>query len=513
MCFRSRVSGSSACQSEIDRMRPKRLFQTLASHWGVGALCGPAMAMLGTLACHDLSGLAGSQELPAGTPNPAVYRSAAGAMALYQATLAAFRYSNGISTASIGGAKTDTTYGAFVDFVFNSGRLTDELQAGDLGCPDLGDCFLGFTADSEDARKLPEGSANQSDGLYTELQGIRNDAAAAIGYLRAYDDTAPPSLRGEMYTMAGYAELFLADLYCSGVPLSTLHVNDTTAYTYAPGASTEQIYLDALAKFDTALTLAGDSARVRNLARVGKGRALLALDSIPQAVQAVDSVPDSFTYQFLVDWTAGQSTDIGSLFRAVKEDATVADREGVNGLPYISSGDSRVGAVPELNSSGEQLTNAYGTPYYVPALAGGATPGIFPITVASGAEARLIQAEGALRANQVATWLTLLAQARADLPANLTTSMPPLQDPGTAAGRVTLLFTERAYDLFLSGHRQGDLRRLIRQYGQFGFTAATVYPIGPYNQFLGSYGNDVTAPIPSVESVNPLFHGCLSRGV
>ena len=512
MCFHNRMSGISVLQLGIDRMRSARRFRIVVGRACLAGLCGPLVLGIGTLACRDLSGLAGSQQLPSGTPNPAAYHSAAGAMTLYRATLAAFRYSGGISVTSIGGAATDTTYGAFVDFVFHSGRLTDELQAGDLGCPDLADCFLGFGVDSEDARKLPEGVSNTSDNLYSELQGIRNDAAAAIGYLKAYDDTAPPSLRAEMYALAGYAEIFLADFYCSGIPLSSLRVNDTTAYTYAAGASTTQVYLDAVAKFDTALALSGDSVRVKNLARVGKGRALLALDSIPQAAQAVDSVPDDYTYQFPVDWTAGQSSDVGSIFRAVKADATVADREGGNGLPYISSGDSRVAAVQEVDLSGTPITNAYGTPYYIPAVAGGAIPGIFPITVASGAEARLIQAEGALHANQPTTWLALLAQARQDLPSNLTTTMPPLQDPGTPVGRVTLLFTERAYDLFLSGHRQGDLRRLIRQYGQLGFTQATVYPIGPYNSFLGSYGSYVTAPIPTAESVNPLFHGCLSRG-
>ena len=38
----------------------------------------------------------------------------------------------------------------------------------------------------------------------------------------------------------------------------------------------------------------------------------------------------------------------------------------------------------------------------------------------------------------------------------------PLQDPGTPDGRVDLLFHERAFWLYLTGHRQGDLRRLIR---------------------------------------------------
>jgi hypothetical protein len=84
-----------------------------------------------------------------------------------------------------------------------------------------------------------------------------------------------------------------------------------------------------------------------------------------------------------------------------------------------------------------------------------------------------------------------------------------LTDPGTAAGRVSLLFQERAYWLFLTGHRQGDLRRLVRQYGR---SPNAVYPSGVYlAPGTGFYGTDVTAPIPSSEYINPLFQGCQNR--
>ena len=39
----------------------------------------------------------------------------------------------------------------------------------------------------------------------------------------------------------------------------------------------------------------------------------------------------------------------------------------------------------------------------------------------------------------------------------------PTLDPGDAVGRENLLFRERAFWLFLTGHRMGDLRRLISQ--------------------------------------------------
>jgi hypothetical protein len=82
--------------------------------------------------------------------------------------------------------------------------------------------------------------------------------------------------------------------------------------------------------------------------------------------------------------------------------------------------------------------------------------------------------------------------------------------PSTVTGDalVDTLFTERAYWLFLTGHRQGDLRRLVRNYGR---PQDTVYPSGSYFGGQGSYGSDVNLPIPANEQTNPLFHGCIDR--
>jgi hypothetical protein len=87
-----------------------------------------------------------------------------------------------------------------------------------------------------------------------------------------------------------------------------------------------------------------------------------------------------------------------------------------------------------------------------------------------------------------------------------------LTDPGTDSARVALLFQERAYWLFLTGHRQEDLRRLLRQYSQWFRSEDQVYPSGAYRGAgTLSYGSAVTAPIPGAEYLNPLFHGCHDR--
>ena len=86
--------------------------------------------------------------------------------------------------------------------------------------------------------------------------------------------------------------------------------------------------------------------------------------------------------------------------------------------------------------------------------------------------------------------------------------LAPLDDPGSADARVDLIFRERAFWLFITGHRQGDLRRLVRQYHR---RQESVYPTGFYQGGLSAYGTDVTAPIPPVERLNPQFTGCINR--
>ena len=86
----------------------------------------------------------------------------------------------------------------------------------------------------------------------------------------------------------------------------------------------------------------------------------------------------------------------------------------------------------------------------------------------------------------------------------------PAPAPQTQEAMVSLLFQERAFWMYLTGHRLGDMRRLIRQYGR---GAETVFPTGDQAPPVsGAYGTDVNFPIPASEKNNPNFTGCLSRG-
>src|SRR4029077_8494935 len=120
--------------------------------------------------------------------------------------------------------------------------------------------------------------------------------------------------------------------------------------------------------------------------------------------------------------------------------------------------------------------------------------------LADGIEARLIQAEAALHVQDTLTWRATLNHLRATA---FPVPLDMLSDPGSDTARVSLTFRERAFWLFLTGHRQGDLRRLVSQYGR---APNTVYPTGVYPGGPGHYGSDVTVPIPAEErTYNSLF--------
>jgi hypothetical protein len=70
------------------------------------------------------------------------------------------------------------------------------------------------------------------------------------------------------------------------------------------------------------------------------------------------------------------------------------------------------------------------------------------------------------------------------------------------------MFRERAFALFASAHRLGDMRRMVRQYSR---PANTVYPTGAYHKDGLQLGTDVQFIIPQTEKNNVKFTGCIDR--
>jgi len=171
-----------------------------------------------------------------------------------------------------------------------------------------------------------------------------------------------------------------------------------------------------------------------------------------------------------------------------------SDKEGGVGLDYVSSKDPRIKVDATKTRPGQDGTPIWVTQMYL--------RGDSPVQLATGIEARLIEAEALLANNDAAGWLGKLNTARATL-AGLT----PLTDPGSVDARVNLLFRERAFWMYFTSHRVGDLRRLVRQYNR---APNTVWPTGNYFKG-GVYGTDQNLPPSQAERNNPEFKGCADR--
>jgi starch-binding outer membrane protein, SusD/RagB family len=351
-------------------------------------------------------------------------------------------------------------------------------------------------------------------GTFFDLTRARSFADLAIDNYRLSAKTAGDSAGfPEVLALSGLSYILFAENYCGGVPISK--ANADGSFTFGAAESTNTLLDSAVSKFNQALAVPQATiltATFKQLAQVGKGRALLDQGKYPEAALAVAGVLTTFQYNYThSETTARQNNGTWSLTSSVARFGE-ADAEAGVGLPYQSDGnlkkttglvDPRV-ADSVANRAGQGNKGFDGTTIqWVQAK--------YPlrssvVTIADGVEARLIEAEASLNAGDAAGALTTLNALRSNaallaLRGYGATSLPPLTLQATAATQQNQLFKERAYWLFLTSHRLGDLRRLIRQYTR---PVNTVFPNGAYFKG-GLYGTDVNVPVPFQEQNNPQY--------
>jgi hypothetical protein len=344
--------------------------------------------------------------------------------------------------------------------------------------------------------------------VYRNLHKARAGAELAAEALQTYqvDPTATTEV-AEMQSLAGFTYVYFGEDFCSGVPFGRVR-GDTI--TFGQPQTTTEIYTAALAKFDSALAhpgLQNDDGTITNLALVGRARVLLDLGQYTDAADAAAQVPTDFRYD---TEHADSPTRLQNAIWSYTNSGlwSVADAEGGNGLPFISALDPRV-PVDSLDDDGDGFADPGlngQTPQYNLLKYPDATA---PVPVADGIEARLIEAEVQLQAGNRGGMTAILNNLRQTA---IDPALPNLATPGTQAAATDLLFSERAFWLYATGHRLGDLRRLIRVYGR---DAETVFPTGDYLRggvVVGTYGPDVNLPIPIEEQNNPdAQNGCIDR--
>jgi len=268
----------------------------------------------------------------------------------------------------------------------------------------------------------------------------------------------------------------------------------------------------AISRLDTALTYvsatSSDAAsqNIAYAALVTKARAQVDLGDFTGAAATVAGIPTSFQYVFTYSqptfdnewWVEGPNVKRYSAGDSVDVAGPI-----LNAIPFAELKDPRVsvtnqGVTAEDGHSVLWQVNNWGRDD--------------PVPVVSGIDARLIEAEAALRAGDIPGMMTILNALRASpqvLGIYQVPAMAPLATPADQASATNLFFREKALWQFGRGFRMDDLRRLVRQYGR---TQDQVFPTGSFTRNgtpSGEFGTQVAFPVPDYERTNPNFTGCI----
>lgn len=290
---------------------------------------------------------------------------------------------------------------------------------------------------------------------------------------------------GEMYALAAATYIVIGEHYCSGAPFSNT-VDGTIEY--GGPLPTEQIMNEALVRLETASASGAADPRIQSLISVLRARAYVNQGRFPEAASAVAGVPTAFEYR--IEHDAGNVRTQNRMKEYIFDLGfmSVSDLESGAGLDFATAGDPRV----VVDHAG--ISPLDGETPHVRLLAYGDAGA--PVVLASGVEARLIEAEAALQANDIGRWISALDAARAPF------GLAGVADPGSRAAREDLMMRERAFALFSTGHRLGDMRRLVRQYGR---QRTDVFPSGAYHKDNLTRGDQMSFVIPASEENNPNF--------
>lgn len=404
---------------------------------------------------------------------------------------------NALRIGALGRFNASTTGGETM-FLYG-GLFGDEFSTGDT-----------FTQRIEtDQRALTPENGNIT-GAYRGLHTPRTSAIQAREALQVFATTTPLWNFSEMYFVEAYMLNLTAEYFCNGQPISYIK---NGIIEYGDPQSNVETFALALVKVDSGLAKLGSATganetRVRTSLQILRGRILLNQGNFAAVQAAVASVPSSFVWlqeHSLSSRTPGVWSLINNQRRYI-----VSNNEGPLGLNFGTAADPRVPTC----SVGQPACAAVALTIARPFDSGNtAVPNmlyqlVWPadaasVALMSGLQARLYEAEALNRTGNWPDALVILNALRAaPLGYGRTIAvMPALVDPGTADGRRDLIFREKAFWLFGTGHRYPDMRRMMRQYAM---TPNQVLPNGTWQ--IGrspGYGTDVVFRTPTVETFNP----------
>ena len=357
---------------------------------------------------------------------------------------------------------------AYNEYIVGSGLLIDELANA-----------ISNTGNFDNDRRTmtpshPYGTntclSQQNPGVYTPLAAARASNDTAIAHLEGWTDAQVPNrarLIGVASAYAGYSLVLLGEGMC------------TAAINLGPELTDAQLFAEAKIRFDSAVsaaTKAGDTPTL-NLALLGRARTQLDLGN--SAAAAVDAalIPSGFLVTIGHDATQTRRQNLVFIHTQQNNYSSV-DTSIQN--TYAATQDPRIAVTStgKIGSDGKTLIvfpNKDGTVTSVQALA-------------KYSEAQLIIAENDVKTGNLAGAVTIINTLQA---ANGQPNFNPI--PLTAAAVMAQVIEERRRELFLEGHRLGDIRRLSLPLNP---PAGAAYVSG------GTYGNQSCFPLPDVERIN-----------
>lgn len=369
-------------------------------------------------------------------------------------------------------------HGATAGLIVMSGLMADEYD------------YTGtFPTRREGDTRLVQNTNGTMDNIYGNLHRSRASAEATIELAESFGGV--PEIESEMQSIAGYVYVIFAETFCAGVPFSKAPA-DGGELEFGMPQTTDQMFQRAIEWFDDAISEAGSNDDLVNLATVGKARAMLGLGQISQAAAEVSSVPTEFEY--LIQHSDNSRRQENGIYTmtTTRRQYSIADGKGGNGIMYRSANDPRTPWDGGTEFGQDDITLYYNQLKY--------TSPSDPVVLASGIEARLIEAEAAADASDNSTVQNIHNTLRASI------GLPDLDLTGMNEEQLRdVHFEERAFWLYSTGHRQGDLRRLVRVYNR---DISDVFPWGAYFKG-GEYASNVTFPVPQSEANNPNYEACL----
>ena len=311
--------------------------------------------------------------------------------------------------------------------------------------------------------------ARYPEQSYTPLSKARWTADNALKLLQGWTDAEVPGRQLKIAQAAYYAGLnlvIMGETYCS------------MSLDLSAEMTPQQVFQQAEARFTTAITAAqaaGSSASTwLNAAYVGRARTRLNLGNNTGAAADAALVPVGFKLD------ATHSSANTRRYNYVYEETrtgSISVTEPYRGLTVDGKADPRVAVTDMKRKAADGLTDLFNQQLY--------TDRASPIPIARWEEAQLILAEVQGGAQAVSIINNLRTRR----------GLAGTYAGGTAAEIKAQVVAERQRELFLDGHRLGDLRR----YNLPFFPAVgVVYVKG------GIYGDVKCFPIPAVEiNANP----------